>query len=60
MPEAARYTFHVAELDDAGKPGFKRTHTMLLETDDDLAPSVQIASPKENATLPASAAVRGP
>lgn len=54
----ARYTFHVAELDDAGKPGFKRTHTLLLEAGDDLAPSVQIASPKDNATLPANAAVR--
>ena len=57
-PEAARYTFHVAELDDAGKPGFKRTHTLLLEAGDDLAPLVQIASPKDNATLPANAAVR--
>ncbi len=56
--DAARYTFHVAELDDAGKPGFKRTHTLLLESADDLAPSVQIASPKDNATLPANAAVR--
>lgn len=57
-PDAARYTFHVAELDDAGKPGFKRTHTLLLEAGDDMAPSVQIASPRDNATLPANAAVR--